>query len=127
MDNSKVGAYQAYILVVDDDLANLHILVGMLKEWNYQTRSALNAKMALQIAQIESPDLILLDPNIPELDGIETCERLKSDRALKDIPVIFLANHNGDLTGGSSFAPVARTISPSRSNVKSWQLESRTS
>ena len=100
MDNSKVGAYQAYILVVDDDLANLHSLVGKLKEWNYQTRSALNGKMALQIAQIKSPDLILLDLNIPELDGIETCERLKSDRALKDIPIIFLADHDEELDRG---------------------------
>jgi putative two-component system response regulator len=103
MDDSKVGTYQAYILVVDDDLADLHILVEMLKECNYQTRSALNAKMALQIAQIELPDLILLDPNIPELDGMGVCERLKADRALKDIPVIFIGEQEGNLDRGKVF------------------------
>jgi putative two-component system response regulator len=103
MDASKVGTYQAYILVVDDDLANLHTLVEILKECNYQTRSALNGKMALQIAQIESPDLILLDPDIPELDGIGVCERLKADRALKDIPIIFLGGQKGDPERGKLF------------------------
>jgi putative two-component system response regulator len=103
MDDSKVGTNQAYILVVDDDLANLHTLVEILRECNYQTRSALNGKMALQIAQIESPDLILLAPNIPELDGIGVCERLKADRALKDIPVIFLGGHTGNPERGKFF------------------------
>ncbi len=103
MDSSKVGMDQAYILVVEDDLADLHLIVDMLKELNYQTRSALNGKMALQIAQIEQPDLILLDPNIPELDGFEVCERLKVDRALKDIPVVFLGGQNGDLDRGKVF------------------------
>lgn len=97
METSKVGMDWAYILVVDDDLADLHLMVDMLKERNYQTRSALNGKMALQIAQIEHPDLILLAPNIPELDGFEVCERLKADRVLKDIPVIFLGGKNRDL------------------------------
>jgi putative two-component system response regulator len=103
MDYPKVGTYRAYILVVDHDLANLHQLVGMLKECNYQTRTALNGKMALQIAQIESPDLILLNPNIHEPDGIEIFERLKTDRALKDIPVILLAGHDGNLDRGKFF------------------------
>jgi len=97
LDTSKVGTYQAYILVVDDDLTDLHYLVDMLRAQNYQTRSAVNGKMALQIAQIESPDLVLLAPNIPELDGFEICERLKADRALKDIPVIFIGGQDGTL------------------------------
>jgi putative two-component system response regulator len=103
MDISKVGMDRAYILVVDDDLVDLHFLVGMLKERNYQTRSALNGKLALQIAQIEPPDLILLDPNIPELDGFEICKRLKADRALENIPVIFLGGQAGDLDRGEVF------------------------
>ncbi len=103
MDDSKVGTYHSYILVVDDDLTDLHVLVEMLRECNYQTRSALNGKMALQIAQIELPDLILLDTNIPELDGIEVCERLKVDRALKDIPVIFLSDQNENPDRGKYF------------------------
>jgi putative two-component system response regulator len=103
MDTSKVGMDWAYILVVDDDLEDLHFLVEMLKERNYQTRSALNGKMALQIAQIESPDLILLAPNIPELDGFEVCERLKANQALKDIPVIFIGGQDGNLDRGKVF------------------------
>jgi putative two-component system response regulator len=103
MNTTKVGTSQAYILVVENDLTDLHLLVEMLKVLNYQTRSALNGKMALQIAQIESPDLILMDPDLPELDGIEVCGRLKADRMLKDIPVIFIGGPDGNLDRGKVF------------------------
>lgn len=50
-----------------------------------------SGKLALQVAQIEPPDLILLDILMPEMNGYEVCERLKADKRLKEIPVIFIS------------------------------------
>ena len=79
------------ILVVDDTPANLELLSGMLKERCYKIRAAISGKLALQAARNEPPDLILLDINMPGMDGYEVCRRLKDDEKLKDIPVIFLS------------------------------------
>jgi DNA-binding response OmpR family regulator len=79
------------ILIVDDVRANLDILSGILKARGYQPRPVLNGKLALMSAKADPPDLILLDINMPEMDGYEVCKRLKADEATKDIPVIFLS------------------------------------
>jgi len=79
------------ILMVDDTPANLELLSGMLKGRGYDVRAALSGKLALQAVRGEPPDLILLDINMPEMDGYEVCEKLKSDGISKDIPVIFLS------------------------------------
>lgn len=78
------------ILVVDDEVDNLEVISGMLKDL-YKIKIANNGQKALQIAQGTSPpDLILLDIMMPELSGYEVCLRLKSNPATRDIPVIFL-------------------------------------
>ena len=79
------------ILVVDDAPANLRLLVDMLKERGYRVRPVPCGKRAILAAQKEPPDLILLDINMPEMNGYEVCERLKADSALKDIPVLFIS------------------------------------
>jgi class 3 adenylate cyclase/CheY-like chemotaxis protein len=79
------------ILIVDDTPANLELLTGMLKERRYKIRAAINGKFALQAAHNDPPDLILLDINMPDMDGYEVCRKLKEDPRLKDIPVIFLS------------------------------------
>ena len=79
------------ILVVDDTPANLQVLTGMLKDHRYKVRPVPSGKLALQAAQREPPDLILLDINMPEMNGYEVCERLKADEWLKGIPVIFIS------------------------------------
>jgi len=79
------------ILIVDDTPANLELLSGMLKERHYKLRAAISGKLALQAAFNDPPDLILLDINMPDMDGYEVCRRLKEDEKLKDIPVIFLS------------------------------------
>jgi putative two-component system response regulator len=79
------------ILVVDDTPANLQLLAGTLKEWGFKARPVTNGKLALQAARNAPPDLILLDINMPEMNGYEVCRKLKAEPLLADIPVIFLS------------------------------------
>jgi signal transduction histidine kinase len=82
------------ILVVDDTPENLQLLNGMLKGSGYKSRPVPSGEMALQAARNDPPDLVLLDINMPEMNGYEVCQRLKSDPKLKDIPVIFISALN---------------------------------
>ncbi len=87
-----MGNYsQKTVLVVDDNPLNLYVLKKILKQDRYQPILANNGKQALQIVHQETPDLILLDINMPEMDGYEVCRRLKSNPATENIPVIFLS------------------------------------
>ncbi|OGV95276.1 MAG: hypothetical protein A3K19_34015 [Lentisphaerae bacterium RIFOXYB12_FULL_65_16] len=79
------------ILVVDDTPANLHLLTGMLKERGYRVRPVPSGKLAIQAARSQTPDLILLDVNMPEMNGYEVCEQFKADAALREIPVLFIS------------------------------------
>jgi putative two-component system response regulator len=78
------------VLIVDDAPANLELLAGILRERGIEPRPVLSGKRAIMAAQADPPDLILLDINMPEMNGFEVYERLKADAALKDIPVIFI-------------------------------------
>jgi putative two-component system response regulator len=79
------------ILIVDDTLANIQVLSGMLKQQGYKVRPVLDGKAALKAAETHAPDLILLDITMPEMNGYEVCEKLKQDPKLKQIPVIFIS------------------------------------
>ncbi len=82
------------ILVVDDMTQNLQILMSMLEKVGYNTSFATSGKQTLDRLTKVTPDLILLDLMMPDLDGLEVCKRLKADPNLQDIPVIFLtASH----------------------------------
>lgn len=82
------------ILLVDDVPANLAVLTGALEPEGYEILAASNGLTALKVAAKAQPDLILLDIVMPELDGLETCRRLKQDEATRDIPIIFITAHN---------------------------------
>ncbi|MDG4598189.1 MAG: bacteriohemerythrin [Candidatus Contendobacter sp.] len=78
------------LLLVDDDVDNLKILSSLLKR-EYRIRVARGGGEALRLAEEEpTPDLILLDVVMPEMDGYMVCERLKSNPRTREIPVIFL-------------------------------------
>ena len=77
------------ILVVDDLAENLDVVRGVLAD-DYKVKAAINGQIALKIIQGQKPDLILLDINMPGMDGYELCQRLKDEPATKDIPVIFV-------------------------------------
>jgi PAS domain S-box-containing protein len=78
------------ILVVDDTSANLKLVSDFLGESGFEVRIAKSGVQALKLLERSSPDLILLDVMMPEMDGFETCRRLKACQKTKDIPVIFM-------------------------------------
>lgn len=81
---------RAKLLLVDDEGKNLDVLTGVLEPKGYDILVGLNGRVALDLARRFSPDLILLDVMMPEMDGFETCRRLKEDPETRDIPVVFL-------------------------------------
>jgi adenylate cyclase len=78
------------ILIVEDTPANIQALAAILKEQGYQTSVATNGRQALEFLERGRPDLILLDIMMPEMDGFETCRRIKASTAWREIPIIFL-------------------------------------
>ena len=80
----------ANILVVDDTVENLRLLSSMLGARGYEIRPVTSGRLALQAVERDPPDLVLLDINMPEMNGYEVCTRLKERAEHRDIPVIFL-------------------------------------
>ena len=78
------------ILLVDDRPTNLAVLTAALEPEGYEILAAPNGLTALKVAARARPSLILLDVMMPELDGLETCRRLKQSADTRDIPVIFI-------------------------------------
>ncbi|MBE9012606.1 response regulator [Pseudanabaenaceae cyanobacterium LEGE 13415] len=79
------------ILIVDDTPDNLRLLSTLLSEQGYRVRSVINGSAALMGAQAQPPDLILLDVNMPGMNGYEVCRRLKEQTQTIDIPIIFIS------------------------------------
>ena len=104
------------ILIVDDEPGNIKILSNVLAQ-DYVLSVATNGKQALEIARVQSPDIILLDMIMPEMDGIEVCQSLKASEVTKDIPVIFItsmsdtANEERGLDAGA-VDYISKPISP---------------
>ncbi|MEO8127049.1 MAG: hybrid sensor histidine kinase/response regulator [Bryobacteraceae bacterium] len=82
------------IMIVDDNPANLKLLEDMLLQKGQEVRSFPLGRLALASAAKNPPDLILLDINMPEMNGYEVCERLKATPELASIPVIILSALN---------------------------------
>lgn len=78
------------ILIVDDSPTNLNLLSGFINNCGWRILIANHSNQAIQVAETEQPDLILLDVVMPETDGFETCKHLKSHASTHDIPIIFM-------------------------------------
>ena len=78
------------ILVVDDIPANLEVVCETLSDAGYEVATAINGDRALKRVQAYPPDLILLDVQMPGIDGFETCQRLKAEPKTASIPIIFM-------------------------------------
>src|SRR5712692_8839591 len=80
----------ARILVVDDVELNVKLLEAKLASEYFEVLSADNGPRALEIAEAELPDIILLDVMMPRMDGFEVCTRLKANARTADIPVVMV-------------------------------------
>lgn len=94
MKYTETKAEQVTILIVDDTPANLKLLANVLKKEGYKIRALPNGRIALEGIKLAPPDLILLDIMMPEMNGYEVCERLKSDENHCEIPIIFISAMN---------------------------------
>jgi PAS domain S-box-containing protein len=79
------------ILAVDDIADNLRLLSSILTARGYKVSKAISGQMALKAAQRLLPDLILLDINMPDMDGYEVCRQLKASEETREVPVIFIS------------------------------------
>jgi class 3 adenylate cyclase len=91
VDNTSAELNLNQVLLVDDNPTNLQVLYQALEEQGFELLIAQSGQEALEIAVAARPALILLDINMPEMDGFETCERLKANEATREIVVIFLS------------------------------------
>ena len=78
------------VLVVEDNPANMTLATFLLKSAGYAVLSATDAEAGLALARAEQPDLVLMDIQLPGMDGLQACAILKKDATTRDIPVIAL-------------------------------------
>ena len=94
MANQIAPVARSKVLVVDDVPANRELLQGHLDDLGYEVREARDGIEALEAVEAEEPDLILLDIDMPRLDGIAVCERLKAHPTRRLIPIVILTASN---------------------------------
>jgi DNA-binding response OmpR family regulator len=80
----------AHILVVDDDADIRKLVERILTKHGHRVSEAEDGETGLGFAMVKKPDLIILDLNLPKMDGFEVCRRLKKGQTTKNIPVIML-------------------------------------
>lgn len=81
----------AKILVVDDEPDIVRFVVKTMQSRGHDVTKATNGKLAIEQVAIDRPDVIILDLNLPEMDGFEVCRRLKGDPATSDIPIVMMS------------------------------------
>lgn len=94
MDNISVTNERPVILIVDDQIHNIEVLAISLEIQGYAITYALSGKDTFERLQAIKPDLILLDLFLPDMTGLEICEKIKADSHYQSIPILFLtASH----------------------------------
>lgn len=88
---SQEPGFKGDILIIDDEPDNLRVLSTILESSGYQVRQATNGDTGIRTANLQLPDLILLDILMPEIDGYQVCQQFKNDSATSDIPIIFFS------------------------------------
>lgn len=91
------------ILLVDDEKDILELVSFNLEKEGYEVQTALNGRKALELARQSTPDLVLLDVMMPEMDGMETCRELREDPKLKNVLIAFLTARNEDYSQIAGF------------------------
>ena len=88
--NKKNKYADRTVLVVDDSPVDRKVAVSALERLGFNVITAVDGEKGLQTARIEKPSLIILDCEMPNVDGPEMCRRLKADDTISNIPVLFL-------------------------------------
>jgi two-component system, OmpR family, response regulator MtrA len=108
---------QARVLVADDDEDILALVTAVLERKGYEVTAVHDGAQALESVQVQSPDLVVLDIAMPELDGLEVLRRVRADADTRDLPVILLSAQaqeadleRGYATGASAY--VKKPFSP---------------
>ena len=102
------------ILIVDDNETNLKILTLILKKDAYRVIQVTDPKVVRSLVLQEKPDLILLDVNMPDINGFDLAERLKKDPQVEDIPIIFISalSNSSDVAKGFAVGAVDYITKP---------------
>jgi diguanylate cyclase (GGDEF)-like protein len=95
---------QTIILIVDDIPDNLNLLSAILCQEGFVIKQAVDGEMALRLVEQQLPDLILLDIQMPKINGYEVCQQLQGNRKTKDIPIIFISALNETLDKLKAFS-----------------------
>ncbi len=80
------------ILIVDDEPINVELLLVVLQKNGYTTLEAIDGKQGVEIARAQKPDVIIMDKNMPVMDGMEATKILKKDESTKNIPIISMTS-----------------------------------
>lgn len=112
-----------HILIVDDVVENLQVLANMLIPLGYVVSTVSNGAKAIKFLSVRTPDLILLDVNMPEMNGYEVCRLIKENDSWKTIPVIFLTarTQTEDIVKGFEAGSVDYVTKP----FNHYELEAR--
>jgi adenylate cyclase len=102
------------ILIVEDAPANIQALKSILGEQGYQVSAVTSGHQAISVLDRVRPDLILLDVMMPEMDGFETCRRIKSSTTWREIPLVFLTSkiESIDIVRGFELGAVDYVVKP---------------
>lgn len=84
------------ILIIDDNNENIKVAANFIKSNEVIIWTAKQGKIGVELAKLKKPDIILLDVQMPEMDGFEVCGKLKEDSETKNIPIIFMTARNDD-------------------------------
>ena len=81
------------ILVVEDNELNMKLVKGLIKIGNYDMLEAVDAESGIQLVREQRPDLVLMDIQLPGMDGLSATKIIKKDPSLKDIPIVALTSY----------------------------------
>jgi CheY-like chemotaxis protein len=95
------------ILVIEDNDLNMKLIRTLLKLKNYETIEAVDAEKGIQLAREYHPDLILMDIQLPGMDGLTATRLIKNDSVIRDIPVVAMTGYamqgDDEQTGDAGF------------------------
>lgn len=103
MDRAAKQTDKGNIIIVDDNPNNLRLLANLLTKSGYKVRPVSTGKLAISTTKANPPDLILLDINMPGMDGYQVCQNLKNDAVSSEIPIIFISALNESFSRIKSF------------------------